>query len=314
MVAEGSLGFLLIFVVGILALSIRIVRPRQRGLIERFGKFHKYEQAGIKFLIPFIDKLIRVNITEQMVDIDSQSIITKDNLNATVAAQVYFKVNDTEDGVKNSQYKVDAVGHQIVALSQTTLRNIIGTMTLTEANTDRSKINTDLEKKISSETSNWGISVIRTELREIDPPSDVQEAMNNVVKAENEKIAAKDYATATEIAADGKRRASIKEAEGEKEAIVLKAEAGKEALILDGVGRAERIKEIYVAADKHFVGNGQLLRRLEVTENALEKNSVLVIPEGQQLVNVIGDMSGVKVLPLSDLKTKKLEKAESEKK
>ena len=154
--------------------------------------------ARIKFLIPFMDKLIRVNITEQMVDIDSQSIITKDNLNATVAAQVYFKVNDDETGVKNSQYKVDAVGHQIVALSQTTLRNIIGTMTLTEANTDRSKINTDLEKKISSETSNWGISVIRTELREIDPPSDVQEAMNNVVKAENEKIAAKDYATATE--------------------------------------------------------------------------------------------------------------------
>lgn len=267
--------------------SVKIIRPTERGLIERFGKYSRFGEAGIKFLIPMVDKIIKVNTTEQMVDIHSQQIITKDNLNATVAAQVYFKVRPTEENVKNSQYKVDHVKIQIVALAQTTLRNIIGTLTLTDANTKRGRINDDLMKTLSEETLNWGIEVVRTELREIDPPHDVQEAMNNVVKAENDKIAAKDYATAVETKADGERRARIKEAEG-----------SKRAMILDGEGKAKRIELVNNAANKYFIGNAQKLKKLEVTENAIKNNSVLIVPEGQSLVNVIGDVAGLKILPI----------------
>lgn len=267
--------------------SVKIIRPTERGLIERFGKYSRFGEAGIKFLIPMVDKIIKVNTTEQMVDIHSQQIITKDNLNATVAAQVYFKVKPTEENVKNSQYKVDHVKIQIVALAQTTLRNIIGTLTLTDANTKRGRINDDLMKTLSEETLNWGIEVVRTELREIDPPHDVQEAMNNVVKAENDKIAAKDYATAVETKADGERRARIKEAEG-----------SKRAMILDGEGKAKRIELVNNAANKYFIGNAQKLKKLEVTENAIKNNSVLIVPEGQSLVNIIGDVAGLKILPI----------------
>ncbi len=228
-----------------------------------------------------------------MVDIHSQQIITKDNLNATVAAQVYFKVKPTEENVKNSQYQVDNVKIQIVALAQTTLRNIIGTLTLTDANTKRGRINEDLMKTLAIETQNLGIEVVRTELHEIDPPADVQQAMNEVVKAENQKIAAKDRATATETEADGSRRAAIKEAEGLKK-----------AMILEGEGKAKQIELVNNAADKYFIGNAQELKKLEVTENAIKNNSVLIVPEGQTLVNVIGDVSGLKILPI-EKKTEK---------
>jgi len=135
------------------------------------------------------------------------------------------------------------------------------------------------------ETSSWGIDIVRTELKEIDPPKDVQETMNKVVKAENEKISAIDYATATETAADGQKRAEIKKAEGIKQARILQAE-----------GEAEAIKLVNEAAEKFFVGNAQVLRKLEAVEHALASNAKIVVPSNTELVNVIGEMAGV--LPL----------------
>ena len=119
---------------------------------------------------------------------------------------------------------------QIVNLARTTLRNIIGTLTLKSANSERGKINEELRSTLLAETANWGIEILRTELKEIDPPQDVQETMNKVVKAENEKIAAVDFATATETQADGQRRAEIKKAEGVKQAKILQAEGEAEAI------------------------------------------------------------------------------------
>ncbi|MCY1530951.1 hypothetical protein D9M68_661600 [compost metagenome] len=139
-----------------------------------------------------------------------------------------------------------------------------------------------------NETESWGIIIVRTELKEIDPPRDVQDTMNKVVKAENEKIAAIDYATATETVADGVKRAKIKEAEGSKRAKILHAE-----------GEAEAIKLVNEAADQYFTGNAQLLKKLETLENSLRSNAKIVIPTGSELVNVIGEMAGV--LPV-DLK------------
>jgi regulator of protease activity HflC (stomatin/prohibitin superfamily) len=230
--------------------------------------------------------MYRVNITEVMVDAQPQEIITNDNLNARVDAQVYFKVKDDEESVKNSQYNVYNYQWQIVNLARTTLRNIIGTLTLKSANSERGKINFELQKTLREETKSWGIDIVRTELKEIDPPKDVQETMNKVVKAENEKIAAIDFATATETVADGARRAEIKKADGVKQARVLEAE-----------GEAQAIKLVNEAAQQYFVGNAQLLRRLETVEKALMHNAKIVVPSNAELINVIGELAGVLPLP-----------------
>lgn len=262
--------------------GIRIIRPTQRGLKERLGKYKKFCNSGFHWIIPIIDRMIKVNITENMVDARKQEIITNDNLNATVDAQVYFKVRMDEDSVKASQYNVNEYMYQIVNLARTTLRNIIGTLTLKSANSERDKINDELMATLKKETHNWGIDVVRTELKEIEPPKDVQETMNKVVKAENEKIAAKDFATAQETQADGSRRAAVKEADGIRQSTILKAE-----------GIAQAIKLKHEAANKYFIGNAQLLRKLETVETSLRNNAKIVLPHDKELVNVIGDLSGV---------------------
>lgn len=272
-------------VIFIFAAGIRIIRPTQRGLIERLGKYHKFANPGFHWIIPVIDKIYKVNVTEQMVDAEPQEIITNDNLNASVDAQVYFRVKADEESVKGSIYNVNNFKWQIVNLARTTLRNIIGTLTLKSANSERGKINAELYQTLHTETVGWGIEIVRTELKQIDPPKDVQETMNKVVKAENEKIAAIDSATAAETVADGVKRAKIKEAEGFKQSKILHAE-----------GEAEAIRLVNEAADKYFVGNAQLLKKLETVSASLENNSKVVIPTGSELVNVIGDLAGV--LPL----------------
>jgi regulator of protease activity HflC (stomatin/prohibitin superfamily) len=217
-----------------------------------------------------------------MVNAEPQVIITNDNLNATVDAQVYFRVNADEENVKNSIYNVNNYQQQIVALARTTLRNIIGTLSLKSANSERGRINTDLLQTLITETRSWGIDIMRTELKEIDPQKDVQETMNKVVKAENEKIAAIDFATAAETTADGIKRSEIKKAEGIKQAKILAAE-----------GEAQAIKLVNEAADKYFIGNAQLLRKLEAVETSLKNNAKVIVPAESQLVNVIGDLAGV---------------------
>jgi regulator of protease activity HflC (stomatin/prohibitin superfamily) len=274
--------YIIIPIVFILLAGVRIVRPTHKGLIERLGKYRKLAQPGFHWIIPVVDRLFLVNITEQMVDAEPQEIITNDNLNATVDAQVYFRVKSDENSVKGSTYDVNNYQYQIVNLARTTLRNIIGTLTLKSANSERGKINMELHETLHKETKDWGIEIIRTELKQIDPPSDVQETMNKVVKAENEKIAAIDSATAAETVADGIKRAKIKEAEGYKRAKILHAE-----------GEAEAIKLVNEAADQYFIGNAQMLRKLEAMETALENNAKIIVPGGSDLVNVMSEMAGI---------------------
>ena len=278
----GNYYFFIIIALVIFFLGIRIVRPTHRGLVERLGKYVRFANPGFHWVFPVIERMYQVNITEQMVDAEPQEIITNDNLNAKVDAQVYFKVKSDEENVKNSQYNVNKYQWQIVNLARTTLRNIIGTLTLKSANSERGKINTELHNTLLEETKSWGIDIVRTELKEIDPPPDVQETMNKVVKAENEKIAAVDYATARETTADGEKRAQIKQAEGVRQSRILQAE-----------GEAAAIRLVNEAADKYFVGNAQLLRKLQALESALEENAKIVIPAGSELVNIIGEMAGV---------------------
>ena len=270
-------------VIFILAISIRTVRPTQRGLIERFGKYARFASPGIQFILPFgLEHLYRVNITEQMVSSEKREIITADSLNAVVDSNIYFKVKVEEENVKASVYGVNDYQIQIVALAKTTLRNIIGTMTLKEANSDRNKINSQLFDMLAKETAHWGIEIVRTELKEIVPPPAVQEVMNSVVVATNKKIAAQDFATAVETEADGVRRATIKKAEGERQAAILKAE-----------GEAQAIKLVNEAANTYFVGNAQLLKQLETVADSLANNSKIILPTGEKLVNVIGSLAGI---------------------
>jgi regulator of protease activity HflC (stomatin/prohibitin superfamily) len=273
---------IVIVAVVVFLMGIRIVRPTHRGLIERLGKYNRFANPGFNWVMPIIENIYQINITEQMVDAEPQEIITNDNLNAKVDAQVYFKVTPNEESVKNSVYNVYSYQYQIVNLARTTLRNIIGTLTLKSANSERGKINEELHKTLMQETSHWGIEIVRTELKEIDPPKDVQETMNKVVKAENEKIAAIDFATATETAADGQKRAEIKKAEGIKQARILQAE-----------GEAEAIRLVNEAAEKFFVGNAQVLRKLEAVEKSLQSNAKIVVPANAQLINVVGEMAGL---------------------
>jgi regulator of protease activity HflC (stomatin/prohibitin superfamily) len=282
-----NVSIIIVLLVLILFFSgIRIVRPTHRGLIERLGKYNRFAKPGFHWIIPIIERMFQVNITEVMVDAQPQEIITNDNLNARVDAQVYFKVKDDEESVKSSQYNVYNYQWQIVNLARTTLRNIIGTLTLKSANSERGKINEELQKTLRKETLTWGIEIVRTELKEIDPPKDVQETMNKVVKAENEKIAAIDFATATETMADGARRAEIKKAEGVRQAKILQAE-----------GEAQAIKLVNEAANQYFIGNAQLLRRLETVEKALATNAKIVVPSNTELINVIGELAGIIPLP-----------------
>ena len=274
--------YVVIPIIFLFLVGIRIIRPTERGLIERLGKYHRFAHPGFHWIIPVIERMYMVNITEQMVNAEPQEIITNDNLNASVDAQVYFKVKDDEESVKGSQYNVNNYKWQIVNLARTTLRNIIGTLTLKSANSERGRINAELHKTLLVETKTWGIEIVRTELKEIDPPKDVQETMNKVVKAENEKIAAIDYASARETVADGEKRAKIKEAEGYKQSKILHAE-----------GEAEAIRLVNEAADKYFIGNAQMLRKLQAMELSLKENAKIVIPTGSELVNIIGDMAGV---------------------
>ena len=265
----GSYGLGIIALAGVLFFAgLVIVRPRYKVLIETMGKFSRVQEQGWTWIVPLIQRAYPVEITEQMVDAEEQEIITKDRLNAKVDAQVYFKVKPEHQSIKDSQYNVENYERQIVALSKTTLRNIIGGMSYEDANSKRKDINEKLQKVLKEEAKPWGLEIVRTEMKQIDPTKDVQESMNEVIKAENTKNAAIDLATAKETEADGERMAAIKIAEGKKEGKILIAQ-----------GQAEAIKLVNDSAKKYFVGNAKDLKRLEVTQASLENNSKVVLTE-----------------------------------
>ena len=272
--------YVVFFVLIIFALGVKILRPVEVGIVEFLGRYSKTASAGFNWIIPFLSKIYRINITERRVDIDPQSIITKDKLNAVVDGVVYYRVEEAQKAI----YNVNNFATSVPSLAKTTLRAVIGKMTLTEANENRDQINLEVEKILSKEVTKWGIDVVRVELQRIEPPDDVQDAMNKVVKAENEKIAALDLATAIETKADGERRAEIKKAEGIAAAIRLKADADGDA-----------IKTVNVAAEEYFIGNAQLLKKLETVAEALKDNTKIIVPADSDLVNVIGDLAGTTI-------------------
>jgi regulator of protease activity HflC (stomatin/prohibitin superfamily) len=233
---------------GIFILSgIRIIRPTHRGAVETLGKFSHFKKSGITYIIPFFQKLYSVNITEQLVDVQEQQTITGDDLNCTVDAQVYFKVGEDEESLKNALYKVQNYDIQIVQLARTTLRNVIGTKSFRDVNSKRNELNKDIFKIMEQQTKDWGIVIVRVELKEIDPPTEVQHTMNTIIQAQNTKMAETDFATAVETKADGLKRASIKQSEGEKASLILEADGKAQAIERIALAEALQIEKIATA-------------------------------------------------------------------
>jgi len=233
-------GLVVLFVLFFYALAgIRIVRPYEKGLVERLGKYQRTVDSGLHIIIPVIDRMTKVDMRENVVDVPPQEVITKDNVVVTVDAVVYYEATDPVKLV----YNVANFYLAATKLAQTNLRNVIGEMQLDESLTSREQINAALRQILDDATDKWGVRVVRVELQRIEPPIDVTEAMHRQMKAERD------------------RRAKILEADGDKQAAIARAEGSKEAAILEAQGRANAIKEVAEAEkfEKLTVAEGEAL-------------------------------------------------------
>ena len=239
-------------IVALIVLAVRIVRPFQKGVIERFGKYRRTADPGLKMIIPFVDRMTRVDMRENVVEVPPQDVITKDNVEVTVDAVIYYIPVDAVKLI----YNVTNFYLAATKLAQTNLRNVIGEMQLDETLTSRETINTKLRDILAVATDDWGVNVVRVELQRIEPPADVTQAMHRQMKAERE------------------RRAVVLEAEGERTANITRSEGIKQSAILEAEGRAAAIREV-AAAEKE-----QAILRAEGEARAIE-NVFRAIHEGE---------------------------------
>ena len=283
---EPNLTIGIILLVFVFA-GFRVVRPVERGIVERFGKYKRSAEQGLRWIIPFVDKMYKINITEIRLDVEKQSVITKDNLNLSIDAVVYFKVQD----VMKSIYNVNNYMDSIPSLAQTTLRSIIGELNFTEVNAQRQTINAKIESELDSQTQSWGIDILRVELQDVRPSGEVQAAMDKVVTAEREKEARITQASAEKEAA--KQVA---------EAVIISAEADKKAKIEIARGKSEAIRLVNLATEETFKEKSQKYRSLEVTENSLSNNSKIVLTEKGISPTLVFNDSGASVIPVREKK------------
>ncbi len=273
------IAIIVIAIIGVIIFlsGLRIIRPTHRAAVETLGKFTSFKSSGIIFVVPIFQKLYAVNITDTLVDVEKQFVITKDNLNCSVDAQIYYKVGADEASLKKSLYSVNDYEYQIVQLAKTTLRSIIGDKEFKVVNSDRTSLNQAVFDSMSKEAEKWGLKIVRVEVKEITPPPDVQDTMNMVIKAENDKQSAVNFAIATETKADGEKKANIKMAEGRREAMILEARGKKESQELVAEGEAKAIELVNNAANEFFIENAQILKKLQVTEESLKNNSKIIV-------------------------------------
>lgn len=237
-------AFVLIVVV---TTGTKIIRPYQKGIVERLGKYQRTADSGLTIIIPFLEKLVKVDMREQVVDIPPQAVITKDNVAVDVDAVVYYEITDP---VK-VQYNISNFYLAATKLAQTNLRNLVGDLALDESLTSRERINTTLRQVLDDATDKWGARVTRVELQRIEPPRDVTEAMHRQMKAERERRAiileAEGTKTAAILTAEGQKQAQILKAEGQAEAIKRVADADKYQKLTVAIGEAQAIETVYRA-------------------------------------------------------------------
>ena len=232
----------------VLVSAVKIVRPYQRGLVERLGRYKVTKQPGFNLILPFIETIQLIDMREQVIDVPPQEVITADNVVVSVDAVVYYEATDPQRLVYNVADFLTA----ITKLAQTNLRNLIGDLELDSALTSRDTINTQLREVLDDATDKWGVRVVRVEIQRIDPPPEVVSAMHEQMRAERAR-----RATVTE--ANGYQEAAIARADGEKQATILTAEGHKRAAVLDAEGDAKAI-ELRARADKvrlELIGEGE---------------------------------------------------------
>jgi regulator of protease activity HflC (stomatin/prohibitin superfamily) len=227
----------ILFLLFSFARTVRIVPQARAGIVERFGRYHRTLNPGLSVLMPFIDRLKPlIDLREQVVSFPPQPVITEDNLVVGIDTVLYFTINDP----KSATYEVANPLQAIEQITVTTLRNVIGDLTLEEALTSRDHINADLRGVLDEATDKWGIRVNRVEIKSIDPPGTIQEAMEKQMRAERDRRAAI-------LTAEGIKQSQILKAEGEKQAAVLTAEGQKQAAILRAEGEAQAIGTVFGA-------------------------------------------------------------------
>src|SRR3712207_541320 len=231
-------GVLLLFVLIVLTRAVRIVPQARAGIVERLGRYNRTLEPGLHFLIPFLDKLRRplVDMREQVVTFPPQPVITEDNVTISIVTVFYFTVTDPF----RATYEVANLLLAVEQLTITTLRNVIGSLSLEDALTSRDKINSDLRIVLDEATERWGIRVNRIELKSIDPPMTIQEALEKQMRAERDKRAAI-------LQAEGQKQSQILTAEGEWQAAILEAQGDKEAKVLRAQAEAEATRLTFEA-------------------------------------------------------------------
>jgi regulator of protease activity HflC (stomatin/prohibitin superfamily) len=272
-----------VLVVVTLARTIRIVPQARAGVVERLGRYSRTLSPGVALCVPFIDRVKPLlDLREQVVSFQPQPVITEDNLVVSIDSVLYFQVTDP----KAATYEIANYVQGIEQLTVTTLRNVIGTMTLEKTLTSRDEINAQLRGVLDDATGKWGIRVNRVELKAIDPPASIQDAMEKQMRADRDK-------RATILQAEGERQSSILKAEGEKQSAILKAEGQKQATVLQAEGQSKAIKTVFEAIhegkpDAELLAY-QYLQTLPLIAQG-EANKVWIIPSDLQ--QAVGRVAG----------------------
>jgi regulator of protease activity HflC (stomatin/prohibitin superfamily) len=286
------LAVIAILVVFVLFRAVRIVPQARAGLVERLGRYHRTLDAGLALIIPFVDRLLPlVDLREQVVSFPPQPVITEDNLVVSIDTVVYYQVTEA----KAATYEIANFITGIEQLTVTTLRNVIGGMSLEDTLTSRDKINAQLRVVLDEATGKWGIRVNRVELKAIDPPGTIQEAMEKQMRAERDRRAAI-------LTAEGVKQSQILTAEGEKQGAILRAEGERQAQILRAEGQSKAIGTVFKAihegdADPKLLAYQYLQVLPQIAQG--DANKIWIIPSEfahalGQLGSVIGTGDGQK--------------------
>jgi regulator of protease activity HflC (stomatin/prohibitin superfamily) len=244
------------------------LRPFERGIQEKLGRYQRFVMPGLGFQIPFIQILRIRDIREHTMDIHPQPVITKDNVEIQVDGIMWVRPTIDEESIKRTFYNIDDWKRAIVQLAMTNLRQEFGDLTLDESLVARETIATNLQRILNTYAVEWGLTVSKVEIRLIDPPEDIKKAMHKQKTAEQERRSMRLLATGEFEAAEQQKLAIIQRAEGEREAVIQVAQ-----------GKAEAIRLVNEAAERYFVGNAQTLKQLEMIENSLRDNAKIVITE-----------------------------------
>jgi len=270
------------FVVSVLARSVRIVPQARARVVERLGRYNRTLTPGLAIVVPFIDRLRPlIDLREQVVSFPPQPVITEENLVVSIDTVIYFQVTDA----KAASYEIANYIQGIEQLTVTTLRNVIGNMTLEKTLTSRDEINGALRGVLDEATGKWGIRVNRVELKAIDPPATIQDAMEKQMRADRDKRAAI-------LQAEGQRQAAILAAEGDKQATVLRAQGQREAMILEAEGQAKAIDTVFRAIhegnpDPQLLAYQYVQALPQIAQG--ESNKVWIVPaEFQRALGRIG--------------------------